>query len=62
MDMSDLSLWTRLSLRWGVRQYGARLFHSPTVPPGLAVLYDPEKQEDQLRVALTDYRLEWRGK
>ena len=48
-DMTDLSRWRRMRVRWQIRQMGGRILHSPLVPTGVAYIFDPEKQEQRLR-------------
>ena len=55
MDMSRFSRWKRITLRWQVRKYGARILHNPNVPKGGAYLIDPEAQEQRLREDLANY-------
>ncbi len=48
-DMTGLSRWRRITVRWQVQQMGGRILHSPLVPRGVAYIFDPEKQEERLR-------------
>ena len=48
-DMTGVSRWRRMTVRWQVRQMGGRIIHSPLVPTGIAYIFDPEEQEERLR-------------
>ena len=49
IDTRYLTRRQRWRIRWQIRRMGAKLLHTPHVPRGTAVIFDPEEAEERLR-------------